>query len=125
MSSYRIDLEGSKADGVVLVKLLGRAQAETIVKLLNELNALAELDSSLRVLIDERPTSARGSSAQAISARSRRRGGRPLRCARSVPRRSPPTPSYTASTACFKVSRRESGAGERLQRSRAREGVAS
>lgn len=53
MSTYHIDLDGSKADGVLLVKLSGRAQAETIVKLLNELNALAERDSSLRVLIDE------------------------------------------------------------------------
>ena len=50
---YHIDLEGSKADGVVFVKLSGRAHTETIVKLLDELNALAELDSSLRVLIDE------------------------------------------------------------------------
>jgi len=53
MSIYRIDLEESKEDGIVLVKLTGRAHAETIVKLLVELNSLAERDSSLRVLIDE------------------------------------------------------------------------
>jgi hypothetical protein len=53
MSTYHIDLDASKADGVLLVKLSGRAQAETIVRLLEELNALAERDSSLRVLIDE------------------------------------------------------------------------
>ena len=53
MSTYHIDLDASKADGVLLVKLSGRAQAETIVRLLEELNALAEQDSSLRVLIDE------------------------------------------------------------------------
>ena len=52
MSIYRID-EDSKEDGITLVKLSGRAQAETIVELLVELNALAERDSSLRVLIDE------------------------------------------------------------------------
>ena len=53
MSTYHIDLDASKADGVTLVKLSGRAQAETIVRLLEELNALAERDASLRVLIDE------------------------------------------------------------------------
>jgi hypothetical protein len=53
MATYHIDLEASKAGGVMLVKLSGRAQAETIVKLLNELNALAERDSSVRVPIDE------------------------------------------------------------------------
>ena len=53
MSTYHIDLDASKADGVTVVKLSGRAQAETIVRLLEELNALAERDSSLRVLIDE------------------------------------------------------------------------
>ncbi len=50
---YRIDLEDSKEDGIVLVKLSGRAQAETIVKLLDELNALAEREPAVRVLIDE------------------------------------------------------------------------
>jgi hypothetical protein len=53
MSMYRIDREDSKEDGIVLVKLSGRAQAETIVTLLNELNALAERDPAVRVLIDE------------------------------------------------------------------------
>jgi hypothetical protein len=53
MSIYRIDREEPKEDGIVLVKLTGRAHAETIVKLLVELNSLAERDSSLRVLIDE------------------------------------------------------------------------
>jgi hypothetical protein len=53
MSIYSIDLEDSNDDRIVLVKLSGRAQAETIVKLLDELNALAERDPSARVLIDE------------------------------------------------------------------------
>ncbi len=122
MSTYHIDLDASKADGVLLAKLSGRAQAETIVKLLDELNPLAERDSSLRVLIDETDLGA-GFSAQAISAGSRRRGGRPPRSARSVSRRSLPTPPYTASTACIRVSRTEPG-GERLQRPRACEGLA-
>ena len=52
MSIYLIDREDN-VDSIVIVKLSGRAQAETIVKLLDELNALAERDSSLRVLIDE------------------------------------------------------------------------
>jgi hypothetical protein len=53
MSSYRIDPADSNADGLILVTLSGRAQADTIVKLLNELNVLAEGDPALRVLIDE------------------------------------------------------------------------
>ena len=53
MSTNHIDLEASKSDGVTFVKLSGRARAETIVRLLNELNTLAERDSSLRVLIAE------------------------------------------------------------------------
>ena len=53
MSVYRIDLEDSKEDGIVLVRLSGRAHAETIVKLLDELNALAEREPAMRVLIDE------------------------------------------------------------------------
>jgi hypothetical protein len=53
MSSYRIDPADSNADGLILVTLSGRAQADTIVKLLNELNALAQGDPALRVLIDE------------------------------------------------------------------------
>jgi len=52
MSIYRID-EDSKEDRIILVKLSGRAQAETIVKLLDELNALAERDPATLVLIDE------------------------------------------------------------------------
>ena len=53
MSTYHIDSQASKTDDVMLVKLSGRAQAETIVKLLGELNAVTERDSSLHVLIDE------------------------------------------------------------------------
>jgi hypothetical protein len=53
MSMYRIDREDSKEDGIVLVKLSGRAHAETVVKLLVELNALAEREPAVRVLIDE------------------------------------------------------------------------
>ena len=51
--SYLIDPEDSREDGIVVVRLSGRAQAENIVKLLFELNALAERDPALRVLIDE------------------------------------------------------------------------
>lgn len=39
---YRVDREDSKEDGVVLVKLRGRAQAETIVTLLNDRPGVAE-----------------------------------------------------------------------------------
>ena len=53
MAIYRIDREDEKDDRIVLVKLSGRAQADTIVKLLVELNALAERDPAVRVLIDE------------------------------------------------------------------------
>ena len=53
MSTYHIDLEDSKDHGIVLVKLSGRAQAVTIIELLHELNALAERDPVVRVLIDE------------------------------------------------------------------------
>jgi len=53
MSSYRIDLGDSNEDGIVLVTLSGRAQADSIVKLLDELNVLAGRDPALRVLIDE------------------------------------------------------------------------
>lgn len=52
MSIYRID-QDSNEDRIALVKLSGRAQAETIIKLLDELNALAERDPTARVLIDE------------------------------------------------------------------------
>jgi hypothetical protein len=53
MSIYRIDRENSIDDRIVLVKLSGRAQADNIVKLLEELNALAERDPAVRVLIGE------------------------------------------------------------------------
>ena len=53
MSSHRIDLGDSNEDGIVLVTLSGRAQADSIVKLLDELNVLAGRDPALRVLIDE------------------------------------------------------------------------
>jgi hypothetical protein len=53
MSTYLIDLEASSEDGVIHVKLSGRARPETIVRLLDERHALAERDSSLRVLVDE------------------------------------------------------------------------
>ena len=53
MSVYVIDPEEWRKDGIVLVRLSGRAQADSIVKLLVELNALAERDPGLRVLIDE------------------------------------------------------------------------
>ena len=53
MSSYRIDLGDSNEDGIVLVTLSGRAQADSIVTLLDELNVLAGRDPALRVLIDE------------------------------------------------------------------------
>ena len=53
MSMYLIDPASSREDGIVFVKLTGRAQAETIVKLLSELNALAEREPAVRVLIDE------------------------------------------------------------------------
>jgi hypothetical protein len=53
MSMYSIDPEDSREEGIVLVKLSGRAQADSIVKLLDELNALAEREPALRVLIDE------------------------------------------------------------------------
>ncbi len=49
MSVYVIDPEEWRKDGIVLVRLSGRAQADNIV----ELNALAERDPALRVLIDE------------------------------------------------------------------------
>ena len=52
MSIYRID-EDSNEDRIVLVQLSGRAQAETIVKLLEDLNAHAERDPATLVLIDE------------------------------------------------------------------------
>jgi hypothetical protein len=53
MSSYKIDPEPSIDVRFTFVKLSGRAEAETILKLLDELSALAERNTSLRVLIDE------------------------------------------------------------------------
>ena len=51
MSSYQI--EPSTDERFTFVKLSGRAEAETILKLLDELSVLAERNTSLRVLIDE------------------------------------------------------------------------
>jgi hypothetical protein len=53
MSSYQIDPEPTKDERYIFVKLAGRAEAETILRLLDELSALAERNASLRVLIDE------------------------------------------------------------------------
>ncbi|MDQ2913846.1 MAG: hypothetical protein M3T56_11390 [Chloroflexota bacterium] len=53
MSTYEFDPEASNDEGVIRVKLSGRAQPETIVRLLRELNAIAERNASMRVLIDE------------------------------------------------------------------------
>lgn len=53
MSSYQIDPEPSTDERFTFVRLSGRAEAETILKLLDELSALAERNASLRVLIDE------------------------------------------------------------------------
>ena len=53
MSSYQIDPESPKDERFTFVKLSGRAEAETILRLLDELSALAERNSSLRILIDE------------------------------------------------------------------------
>jgi hypothetical protein len=46
-------IEVSKADRLIRVKLSGRPQQQSIVKMLGDLNVLAEQDSSLSVLIDE------------------------------------------------------------------------
>ncbi len=48
MSIYRIDLGNSKEDGIVLVKLSGRAHAETIVKLLGRIAKAWRNAASLR-----------------------------------------------------------------------------
>src|SRR5678815_4956678 len=53
MSSYQIDPEPSTDERFTFVKLSGRAEPETILKLLDELSALAERNTSLRILIDE------------------------------------------------------------------------
>jgi hypothetical protein len=53
VSSYQIDPEPSTDKRFTFVRLSGRAEADTILKLLDELSALAERNTSLRVLIDE------------------------------------------------------------------------
>jgi hypothetical protein len=53
MSSYQIDPETSNDRRFTFVKLSGRAEAETILRLLDELSALAKRNASLLVLIDE------------------------------------------------------------------------
>ena len=103
MSTYHIDLEDSKEHGIVVVKLSGRAHAETIVDLLHELNALAERDPAVRVLIDESELGA-GYVAPATSAESLRRGGRPSPSIRSGSPRLPRTRLSMASTGCFRAS---------------------
>ena len=50
---YEIGPRSAEDQGVTLVSLSGRAEAETILRLLEELNTLAERHNSLRVLIDE------------------------------------------------------------------------
>ena len=50
---YQIDPTTSDHKAFVVVKLSGRAEAATILRLLAELSTLAERNSSLRVLIDE------------------------------------------------------------------------
>lgn len=119
---YRIDLEDSKDDGIVLVKLSGRAQAETIVKLLDELNALAEREPAVRVLIDETELGAGlvGPSDIGRIAQAWRKAGA-LRSVRIAAFASNPViygqPNVSGS-------RGRSRAGERLQRPRASEGLA-
>lgn len=46
-------IEISKAERLIGVKTSGKPQPQSIVKMLNRINALAEQDSSLRVLSDE------------------------------------------------------------------------
>ena len=53
MSTYEIHRKTADDQGLTLVTLSGRAEAEAILRLLDELRALAEGDASLRVLIDE------------------------------------------------------------------------
>jgi len=53
MSMYEIGPAASDDTGFVMVKLSGRAEAATILRLLGELSTLAEQTASLRVLIDE------------------------------------------------------------------------
>ena len=53
MSKYEIHQKTADDQGLTMVTLSGRAEAEAILRLLDELRALAEGDASLRVLIDE------------------------------------------------------------------------
>ena len=53
MSMYEIDHNAHDANGFILVALSGRAEPDTILRLLEELRKLAEGNASLRVLIDE------------------------------------------------------------------------
>ena len=53
MSTYEIDSRAADEQGFTLVSLSGRAEPDTILRLLDELGALAETNPSLRVLIDE------------------------------------------------------------------------
>jgi hypothetical protein len=85
------------------VKLSGRAHAETIVKLLEELNALAERDPAVRVLIDETDL---GASERYRKDREGVAERRLARLDRDRALRFQPRVS-TGWTACFKVSRTE------------------
>jgi hypothetical protein len=53
MSMYEIGPKSADGQGITLVSLSGRAEAETVLRLLDELSTLAEGNGSLRVLIDE------------------------------------------------------------------------
>ena len=53
MSTYEIDSRAAHEQGFTLVSLSGRAEPDTILRLLDELSALAETNTRLRVLIDE------------------------------------------------------------------------
>jgi hypothetical protein len=53
MSMYEIDQSAHDDDAIVQVSLSGRAEPETVLRLLEELRTLAEGNTSLRVLIDE------------------------------------------------------------------------
>ena len=50
---YEIDRNAHDANGFIVVSLSGRAEPETVLRLLEELRTLAEGNASLRVLIDE------------------------------------------------------------------------
>ena len=53
MSMYEIEPKSPDDRGVIVVCLSGRAEAKTILQLLDELSTLAQGNASLRVLIDE------------------------------------------------------------------------